>query len=85
MPCTTLRVDPQPVRVIFESMPYVVVRNRDGDGERAYGPFTPGTEPSLAECGPESQVHDPELLRVLSGLASQSPELPTREDTLAGG
>jgi hypothetical protein len=78
-------MDPQPVRVIFENLPYLVVPGHEGAGERAYGPFTPGTEPSLAECGPDSQVHDPELLRVLGALASQSPELPTHEDTLAGG
>jgi hypothetical protein len=78
-------MDPRPVRVVFEKMPYLVVRTGGGDADRAFGPFTPGTEPSLDQCGPDSEVRDPELRRALGAQASASPELPSSEDTLAGG
>jgi hypothetical protein len=69
-------------RVIFENQPYLLV-TEDGI-ERAFGPFTPGTEPSLAECHPETEVFDPELKRLLHGLKPVSPDLPNSSDTLAG-
>jgi hypothetical protein len=78
-------MDSRPVRVVFEKLPYLVVRTDDGDTERAYGPFAPGTEPSLSQCGPEAEVRDPDLLRALGARAAMSPPLPSSEDTLAGG
>lgn len=74
----------QATRVVYENQPYIVVRGADGSGERAYGPFTPGTEPNLAECGPDTEVHDRGLRMTLVELLPLSPELPASEDTLAG-
>jgi hypothetical protein len=72
----------QATRVVFEDRPYLLVT--DGEGEHAYGPFAPGTEPALAECGPDTEVFDPELLRLLHGLRAMSPDLAPGTDTLAG-
>ena len=69
-------------RVVFENRPYLLVEQTDGT-ERAYGPFDPGTEPALSMCGPDTEIHDPELLRLLRDLRSRSPELPAHSDTLA--
>jgi hypothetical protein len=73
------------LRVVYNSRPYLVTRHEDGSLERAHGPFTPGTEPSLAEVGPEVEVRDPAVLAALEGLLPISPMLPSGEDTLAGG
>jgi hypothetical protein len=72
------------VRVVYDNQPYLVIRHDDGSLERAYGPFTPGTEPSLAECGPEQQVRSQSLLAALEELLPISPVLPPADDTLAG-
>jgi hypothetical protein len=75
---------PRAIRVVYDNLPYLIVRGEDGDVERAYGPFTPGTEPSLAECTSDMEVRDRSLLATLRDLLPISPELPTHEDTLAG-
>jgi hypothetical protein len=76
---------PEFVRVVYESQPYLVVRRDDGSLERAYGPFTPGTEPDLSECTEEVAVRSGSLLAALQELLPISPALPSSEDTLAGG
>ena len=72
------------VRVVYENQPYLVVRRDDGSPERAYGPFTPGTEPDLSGCTDEMRVTDGSVLATIEGLLPISPELPSNEDTLAG-
>jgi hypothetical protein len=71
-------------RVVYENQPYLVLRDEDGNVKRAYGPFTPGTEPSLAACTPDMEVTSAALLAMLRELLPISPELPASEDTLAG-
>src|SRR5215211_8876 len=71
------------VRVIHENRPYLVVRGDGGSVEHAYGPFTPGTEPSLADCTPDREVSG-ELVGTLVQLLPASPPIPPEEDTLAG-
>ena len=75
----------EPVRIVFNNLPYLVIRSDEGDIERAYGPFTPGTEPNLADCTPDTEVSDGALLADLRDLLPISPTLPTKEDTLARG
>ncbi len=70
-------------RVVHEYRPYLLVHGDDGAVERAYGPFTPGTEPSLDECTPDRQVSG-DLVSTLVDLIPRSPELPASDDTLAG-
>jgi hypothetical protein len=77
-------MDPEVVRVVYDNMPYLVVRAEDGSAERAYGPFTPGTEPDASECGPQTEVRSRRLLNSLEKLLPISPPLPSHEDTLAG-
>ena len=72
------------VRVVFDNQPYLVICADDGSIDRAYGPFTPGTEPNLVECTPDTQVTEPALLADLLRLLPVSPRLPASEDTLAG-
>ena len=76
---------PHATRVVYRDQPYLLELNADGSVTAAYGPFAPGTEPSLGECSPETQVHDAQLLDRLTRLVSVSPDLPASEDTLAGG
>lgn len=73
------------LRVVYRSRPYLVTLNEDGLVDHAYGPFTPGTEPNLIECGPEVEVHDPRTRAAMQALLPLSPKLPMAEDTLAGG
>ena len=47
-------MQPPPVRVVYDSQPYLVIRDGEGKAAQAFGPFAPGTEPSLAECRPKS-------------------------------
>lgn len=75
---------PEASRVVYNSQPYLVLRREDGSIEHAYGPFTPGTEPNLSECAPDTEVHDQALLTTLRDLLPVSPQLPPHEDTLAG-
>jgi hypothetical protein len=75
---------PDATRVVYDNQPYLVLLGEGGEVERAYGPFTPGTEPSLATCTPDMEVRSQGLLRVLRELLPISPELPASEDTLAG-
>jgi hypothetical protein len=74
---------PPAARVVYQHQPYLLELNGDGLVVAAFGPFTPGTEPSLAECGPETQVQDAELVDRLTRLLPISPDLPAAEDTLA--
>jgi hypothetical protein len=73
------------VRVIYDNIPYLVVRHEDGSLASAHGPFTPGTEPSLAECSAENEVRSGSLRASLEDLLPISPVLPASEDSLAGG
>ena len=75
---------PPATRVVYRDQPYLLEINADGSVAAAFGPFAPGTEPSLAECSAETQVHDAELLDGLTRLVPLSPDLPASEDTLAG-
>jgi hypothetical protein len=75
---------PDLVRVVYDNLPYIVVREEEGSLDRAYGPFTPGAEPNLADCTVEMRVEDGSLLAALSDLMPISPPLPSHEDTLAG-
>ena len=72
-------------RVVFDNMPYLVELDEHGSISRAFGPFTPGTEPSLAECGDANRVRDAELLATLASLLPLSPDIPAADDTLAHG
>ena len=72
------------VRVVYDNMPYLVIRNEDGSLARAHGPFTPGTEPNLEECSSDNEVRSARLLASLEDLLPISPPLPPSEDTLAG-
>lgn len=73
------------LRVVYDSQPYLVTLSDEGRLEHAYGPFTPGTEPNLAECRPELEIRDGSLLATLEYLLPLSPTLPSGEDSLAGG
>lgn len=75
---------PDVSRVVYNNQPYLVLPREDGSVERAYGPFTPGTEPNLSECTPDTEVHELALLGTLQELLPMSPALPSPEDTLAG-
>ena len=75
---------PAPVRVVYDYQPYLVTRREDGSIGHAFGPFTPGTEPSLDECSAEREIHDPVLLATLTDLLPISPLLPASDDNLAG-
>ena len=75
---------PDATRVVYDNQPYLVLPGDDSDADRAYGPFTPGTEPSLAACTPDMEVRSAALLAILRALYPRSPELPANEDTLAG-
>lgn len=76
---------PRPVRVVFDNRPYLVTRRPDGSLARAYGPFAPGTEPALAECGPGNEIRSSATRDALQLLIPRSPELPAGNDTLARG
>lgn len=76
---------PPATRVVYRNLPYLLELNADGSIAAAFGPFTPGTEPSLAECSADTQVHDAELLNRLVRLMPISPDMPAADDTLAGG
>ena len=76
---------PPASRVVFDNMPYLVELEEDGSISRAFGPFIPGTEPNLAECGDGNRVRDTDLLATLGSLLALSPEIPAGDDTLAHG
>jgi hypothetical protein len=78
-------VTSRPVRVVFDNRPYLVTRRDDGSFARAYGPFAPGTEPAMAECGPDNEIRSSATRDALELLIPLSPELPPGADTLAGG
>jgi hypothetical protein len=73
------------VRVVFDNRPYLVAMREDGSLDRAFGPFDPGTEPSLAEGDDASEVTSQALLAELERLLPVSPSLPASRNTLAGG
>jgi hypothetical protein len=75
---------PPASRVIYRDQPYLVELNSDGSVKAAFGPFAPGTEPSMAECSADTQVQDAAILDQLVRLVPTSPDLPAAEDTLAG-
>lgn len=77
-------MNPPPVRVVYDNQPYLVTRRNDGALDRAWGPFAPGTEPSLGACSPENEVDNRELLTALNDLMPLSPSMPASDDTLAG-
>jgi hypothetical protein len=73
----------QPVRVVYDNQPYLVIRSENGSVDRAYGPFSPGIEPALGECGPENEVRTEAVLATLRDLLPISPELPFSDDNLS--
>lgn len=76
---------PPATRVVYRNMPYLVVLDDSGSITRAFGPFTPGTEPSLKECGDDTEVSDTKLIVTLGRLLPLSPPLPAADDSLAHG
>jgi hypothetical protein len=70
-------------RVVLDNLPYLLVRRRTGH-VAAYGPFVPGTEPALAECTTDREVHDRRVVTRLQELAGASPAIPPHSDNLAG-
>ena len=82
MPLVSMTADH--VRVVYDNVPYLVIRREDGSLSRAHGPFTPGTEPNLAECTRANRVSSAGVLAALEDLLPISPTLPEHEDTLAG-
>ena len=70
-------------RVVLDNLPYLLVRDQAGE-VTAYGPFSPGTEPSLAECTPDREVRDRSLVMRLRDQVPDSPAIPAHTDTLAG-
>jgi hypothetical protein len=70
---------------VYDNQPYLVERRDDGSLDRAYGPFTPGTEPNVVDCTDDMRVTTESLLASLEALLPISPPLPSNEDTLAGG
>ncbi len=76
---------PSATRVVYRVQPYLLELSTDGSVVAGFGPFTPGTEPSLAECTADTQVQDAEILDRLTRLLRISPDLPAAEDSLAGG
>ena len=73
----------RPIRVVFDNRPYLVTRDVDGGLDRAFGPFAPGTEPSLADCKATTEVSSSATRNALELLLPVSPEVPS--DTLARG
>ena len=74
---------PPTQRVVLDNQPYLLVLDEDGSPRRAHGPFSPGTEPALSMCTSENEVRDPEVVKQLSHLTSESPTLPPTKDTMA--
>jgi hypothetical protein len=72
-------------RVVYKNLPYVVIREPDGALVQAHGPFTPGTEPNLAECDDRNRVRSEDLLVELDQLLPVSPSIPPSRGTLADG
>ena len=73
------------VRVVYNNLPYLVIREADGSLVQAHGPFTPGTEPNLAECNDRNRVESEDLLVELDQLLPVSPSVPASRATLADG
>ena len=78
-------MDPHAVRVVYDNLPYLVMRGEDGSLARAHGPFAPGTEPNLADCTSQNQVTSDSLLATLQDLLPISPTVPSNKDSLATG
>lgn len=69
---------PPMVRVVHDYQPYLAVRRADGSLRRAFGPFTPGTEPFIAESGPNDGIRDRAVFGKLQDSMPWSP-LPAHE------
>ena len=69
-------------RVVLDDLPYVVVDDARGEST-VYGPFDPGTEPSLAECTPERRVSNESVRDRVIALRSVSPDIPAHASSLA--
>ena len=72
-------------RVVYKSLPYLVIREVDGSLGQTHGPFTPDTEPNLAECNDRNRVESEDLLVELDQLLPVSPSIPPSRGTLADG
>ena len=73
---------PDTTRVVLDNLPYLVVQPADGE-PTVFGPFDPGTEPSLEECAPERTVSDSAIRDAVLALRPLSPEIPAHASTLA--
>jgi hypothetical protein len=69
-------------RVVHDDLPYVVVDDERGEST-VYGPFDPGTEPSLAECTSDHRVTDQRVRDQVMALRPVSPEIPAHASSLA--
>ena len=69
-------------RIVHEDLPYMVVDDARA-GPTLYGPFEPGTEPSLAECTPDRRVTDQGLRERVIALRPVSPDIPAHASSLA--
>jgi hypothetical protein len=69
-------------RIVHDDLPYMVVDDERGEST-VYGPFDPGTEPSLAECTPDRRLTDPSLRERVIALRPVSPDIPAHASSLA--
>ena len=69
-------------RVVRDDIPYLLIDDGTG-GFSVFGPFEPGTEPSLVECTPERLVTDPHLRDEILALREISPDIPPHASSLA--
>jgi hypothetical protein len=69
-------------RVVYQSRPYLL-RHHEGE-EKVYGPFEPGSEPTLAMATADREVEDPTLISEVRRLAAVSPPLPFNAEGQAG-
>lgn len=69
-------------RIVYNDVPYLVVDEDRGE-PAVFGPFDPGTEPSLDACLPDRRVTDRELAQRVIELRPISPAIPAHASSLA--
>jgi len=70
-------------RIVYNDIPYLVVDEPNGRPPTVFGPFDPGTEPSLIECTADRRVTDQQLIDRVIGLRPISPDIPPHASSLA--